>query len=77
MAQTHPNLKRAFLEEINILGSSLKHQVWILGGDFNMIMTPLEKQGGLHRIDQESKYFGELIERIQLVDVPTINGLFT
>jgi hypothetical protein len=35
-----------------------------------MIMTPLEKQGGLRRIDQESKYFGELIERIQLGRCP-------
>jgi hypothetical protein len=41
------NLKCSFPEEINLLGSSLKHQVWVLGGDFNMIKNPLEKKGGL------------------------------
>jgi hypothetical protein len=74
---TIPNLKRNFLDEINILGSSLIHQVWILGGEFNMITTPLEKQGGLRRINQESKAFGEHIEKLSLVDVPTRHGLFT
>jgi hypothetical protein len=74
---TTPNLKRNFLDEINLLGASLIHQVWILGGDFNMITTPLEKQGGLHRINQESKDFGKLIEKLILVDIPTRNGLFT
>jgi hypothetical protein len=65
------------MDEINILGASMINQVWILGGDFNMITNPMEKQGGLRRIDQESKSFGELIENISLVDVPSRNGIFT
>jgi hypothetical protein len=65
------------MDNINLLGASMINQVWILGGDFNMIKNPLEKQGGLHRIDQESKAFGELIENIILVDIPTRDGIFT
>jgi len=36
-----PSLKRSFLNEINTLGSNLKHQIWILRGDFNMIKNLL------------------------------------
>jgi exonuclease III len=66
-----PSLKRGFLDEINLLGSAMNHHVWILGGDFNMIKSPLEKKGGLRRLDPENVAFGELIERLCLVDVPT------
>jgi exonuclease III len=72
-----PNLKRNFLDEITLLGASLNNQVWILGGDFNIITNPLEKLEGLYRIDQQSKDFGELIEKLILVNIPNRNDIFT
>jgi hypothetical protein len=36
-----PSLKRGLLDEINLLGSTMNHRVWILGGDFNIIKSPL------------------------------------
>jgi hypothetical protein len=36
-----PYLKRNFMDEIKLLGASMINQVWILGGDFNMITNPL------------------------------------
>jgi hypothetical protein len=39
-----PNLKRIFLDEIIYLGSKLQNQIWILGGDFNMIKNLLENR---------------------------------
>jgi hypothetical protein len=43
------------MDERNFLGDSMVNQVLTLGeGDFKMITSPLEKKGGLDRIDQES-----------------------
>jgi len=53
------------------------NQVWILEGGFNMITNPMEEQVGHRMMDQESKSFGELIENLILVDVPSRNGIFT
>ena len=56
-----PSLKRGLLDEINLLGSAMNHHVWILRGDFNMINSPLEKQGGIWRLDHGNVSFGKLI----------------
>ena len=34
-----PYLKRIFMAEINSLGSHLHHKIWLIRGDFNMIMN--------------------------------------
>jgi len=72
-----PHLKRNFMDELNLIGDSMRNKVWVLGGAFNMITTPLDKKGNIHKLYQESKDFGDLIENLGLVDVPTRNCTFT
>lgn len=49
---------------------------WIVGGDFNMIITIDEKKGGIRRPDQHMDIFNEMITEQTLVDMPTINGIY-
>jgi mannosylglycoprotein endo-beta-mannosidase len=50
---------------------------WILGGDFNMILTLEEKTGGIKRLEQDSGKFKALIDQLKLVDIENNNGIFT
>eukprot|EP00253_Pinus_taeda_P023904 PITA_23904 len=49
----------------------------IVGGDFNLIRGLGEKRGGVRRQDPSMDEFSELITNLRLVDIPTINGVFT
>jgi hypothetical protein len=50
---------------------------WILGGDFNMILTLEEKTGGIKILEQDSGKFKALIDQLKLVDIENSNGTFT
>jgi hypothetical protein len=50
---------------------------WILGGDFNMIMSLEEKTSGSKRLEQDSGKFITLPEKLKLVDIENNNGTFT
>jgi len=55
------------------MGDSL----WIVGGDFNLIRLLQEKKGGVRRLDQKSIAFDGYMQQLKLMDIPTVNGLFT
>lgn len=50
---------------------------WIIAGDFNLITSREEKKGGISREDLEMEIFKDVQTELRLVDIPTINGLFT
>lgn len=50
---------------------------WVLGGDFNLITSLLEKKGGRRELDKFQEAFGEILTRSALLDVETGNGWFT
>eukprot|EP00253_Pinus_taeda_P032477 PITA_32477 len=50
---------------------------WIMGGDFNMIKSLLEKEGGIRILSKDSLEFQTFIDNRSLVDTETNNGLFT
>lgn len=47
--------------------------LWVVGGDFNMITSPAEKKGGKRRMDADMETFGYIISELHLVDLPRIN----
>eukprot|EP00253_Pinus_taeda_P016264 PITA_16264 len=49
----------------------------ILGGDFNMKTTLLEKKGGLRKLNRDAEAFTDFIETVKLVDIHPKSGLFT
>eukprot|EP00253_Pinus_taeda_P021470 PITA_21470 len=49
----------------------------VLGGDFNMITTLLEKKGGLRKLNRDAEAFTDFIETVKLVDIHPKSGLFT
>ena len=67
----------ALLNMIEILNSNRMHQLWILGGDFNMIRKLEEKIGGRSRLDLDSSHFRDFISRSWLIDLPFSNGMYT
>jgi len=69
--------KDLFLKNLAYLGSLEEGKRWIIRGDFNMILTLEEKQGGKKRLEQDSAKFQELIENLRLVDIENSNGTYT
>eukprot|EP00253_Pinus_taeda_P028553 PITA_28553 len=50
---------------------------FILGGDFNMITSLLEKKGGIRKLNRDGEVFISFIDNARLVDVHPKNGKFT
>jgi exonuclease III len=69
--------KELFLQNLAYLSSIAKNQRWIVGGDFNMILTLEEKRGGKKRLEQDSIKFQEFLDLHKLVDIENGNGTFT
>jgi exonuclease III len=69
--------KESFLQSLRHVQTLICTPHWIVGGDFNIILTLEEKSGGLKRLDQDSGRFKTLIEQLNLVDMETRNGIFT
>ena len=67
----------ALLNSIKTIISLAGNQYWIIGRDFNMITSLEEKKGGNRKLDEESKYFIDLIDDLSLVDIETTNGNHT
>ena len=49
----------------------------ILGGDFNMIKSLTEKKEGTRTLGKDSIAFQNFLNNMRLVDMDTINGIFT
>jgi len=49
----------------------------ILGGDFNITKSLMEKKGGTRTLGRDSIAFQNFITNMKLVDMETINGIFT
>eukprot|EP00253_Pinus_taeda_P008568 PITA_08568 len=49
----------------------------ILGGDFNMITSLMEKKGGLRKLNRDGEQFKDFIDNASLVDVYPKQGNFT
>eukprot|EP00253_Pinus_taeda_P010390 PITA_10390 len=69
--------KISFLYSLNKLIIRHPMSKCILGGDFNMITTLLEKKGGLRKLNKDAKSFTSFIENAKLVDIYTKSGNFT
>lgn len=69
--------KASFLRMLTKLKQRYQHSKIIMGGDFNMITTLLEKKGGLRRLNKDSELFVDFMDSAKLVDIPPNNGLYT
>ena len=69
--------KDLFLKSLTYLGSLADRKRWIIGGDFNMILTLEEKRGGEKHLEPDNAKFQELIENLRLVDIESGNGTYT
>jgi ribonuclease HI/exonuclease III len=69
--------KDKFMQSLELIKTLAATPKWILGGDFNMILTLEEKTGGLKRLEQDSGKFKALIDQLKLVDIENNNDTFT
>jgi exonuclease III len=69
--------KIKFMDKLTQVKALVNTPNWILGGDFNMIMSLEEKAGGSKRLEQDSGKFKTLPEQLNLVDIENSNGTFT
>lgn len=49
---------------------------WCVGGDFNIIQFPTERNKA-GRLDEAMRCFFEVIDELELVDLPLLGGVFT
>jgi len=59
------------------LGVLVGDMQWILGGDFNIILSLEENLGGTRILDNDNEGFQKLIDALHLVDMENINGIST
>lgn len=71
-----PGEKWAFLQMIRMLKKFFHEELWIVGGDFNIILSLEEKKGRERRQDLEMEVFQTFITYLKLVDIPTHNGIY-
>eukprot|EP00253_Pinus_taeda_P001936 PITA_01936 len=69
--------KISFLNSLNKLIARYPRSKFIIGGDFNMITTLLEKKGGLRKLNKDSEAFTSFIDNVKLVDILPKSGNFT
>eukprot|EP00253_Pinus_taeda_P007744 PITA_07744 len=69
--------KLSFLDTLHGIIRRYPSSKCILGGDFNMITTLLEKKGGLRKLSRDVEAFAAFIETAKLVDVHPNSGSFT
>eukprot|EP00253_Pinus_taeda_P035368 PITA_35368 len=69
--------RERFLKNVQEARGLYPEMPWIIGGDFNLIRIVDEKKGGMRRPDQYMDMFNEMISEQRLVDMQTINGIFT
>jgi hypothetical protein len=74
---TNPGDKQASLRSLSYTSSLTQRNRWIIGGDFNIIRTLMEKKGVSRRLDRDSCEFNSLIEELHLIDLEASNGLYT
>eukprot|EP00253_Pinus_taeda_P027174 PITA_27174 len=65
------------LETLSHLNHDRSYQLWVAGGDFNMIASLEERQGGRCRINRDGSLLKDFINTNWLIDIPTSNGLYT
>lgn len=66
-----------FLNSIQNLVPITNNAHWIIGGDFNIITSLVEKRGGTRLLDHDSQSFLTIIQLTNLVDLKNFNGMHT
>ena len=64
-----------FLSELGAI-RGLWNELWCVAGDFNMIRFPSERSKG-GRMSPTMRRFSEVVEELELRDLPLQGGLFT
>lgn len=69
--------RESFIKNVKEVKGLYPEMPWIIGGDFNLIRTLDEKKGGIRRTNQFMDMFNDMIADQRLVDMLTINGIYT
>jgi hypothetical protein len=72
-----PLEKLAFLNNLSYLGDLADDKWWIIGGDFNIILSLKEKRGGQWHMDQDNRDLSDMLESSQLIDLKFREGTYT
>ncbi|KAH1046714.1 hypothetical protein J1N35_037498 [Gossypium stocksii] len=71
-----PNKGHLSWEMLKSVCKSIK-ETWIIGGDFNVILDNMEKDGGRRKPLVQIEEFREIMDEFSMVDLKTGNGWFT
>ncbi|XP_059070528.1 uncharacterized protein LOC131860170 [Cryptomeria japonica] len=74
---TNTNLKNQVWSEIFEIMSNDKENIYILGGDFNALLRPSDKMGGMGWNSQSQRDFSSFVTRAVLIEIPFKKGDFT
>jgi len=66
--------KKGMIRDLEDIKGRATNLHWILAGDFNIITSLAENNGGMRRLDQDVEEFSNFIDRAKMVDLQTKNG---
>ena len=69
--------KDLFLHRLSFVSMLIGPARWIIGGDFNIILTLEEKSRGTKQLEHDSGKFQMLMDQLKLIDIETRNEVFT
>ena len=69
--------KSRLLDHIRYVKNCHTFLPWIMGGDFNSVLSLEEKRGGLAHLGPSSELLRHNIDLLHLSNVKTLNGIFT
>ncbi|XP_059068451.1 uncharacterized protein LOC131858970 [Cryptomeria japonica] len=74
---TNSNLKKQLWSELSDILTNDKENVFILGGDFNALIRPSDKKGGMGWNRQSQRDFSSFVTSSSLIEIPFKMGEFT
>lgn len=72
-----PGERKNFIKNMKEIRRIYPDIEWIVGSDFNLIQCLEEKKGGIRKPDQYMEIFNDTIRYLRLVDIQTVNGVYT
>jgi hypothetical protein len=75
-ASPHEDSRRFMWDDLKRIASNISHE-WLVAGDFNDIMSPMEKKGGAEASIRKCNLFRDRVDGCHLIDIGAVGSKYT
>jgi hypothetical protein len=75
-ASPHEDSRRLMWDDLKRIASNISHE-WLVAGDFNDIMSPMEKKGGAEASIRKCNLFRDRVDGCHLIDIGAVGSKYT